>query len=365
MKVNSKIVFLASLVTFLAFPAFGVNDGTTLTPSQAFANKSKSATVVSRSFVCVQVLKEITLPSVTRIDTRSVNRKAANLLNNIQKVIPNAKEIDHVATGGESAVYELILEDGTKKIIKITAKYNDRRVEASYRSEMELFQKIKSPYIAVPEQLIDIPNTGKGIVFPRAKWFDLDGQLSRFSYRERKGYPKENALINLKAWKQIAEAVQALHKIGLIHRDIKPANILVDENKDKSFLLQLTDFGVSKHMYDTYEKIAGTLSHMPPEQVQGVPASATHDLYSMRVTFVEMLMGESIWRWKLRDREVLEYEIYEKRGTYPVLKGIPKEVIEYSHPSVLRVLNLDYKTVTIDEYVRVINEEIKKLESQE
>lgn len=347
----------------------GNNDGTTLSPTEAKLRRHKAATLSNIS--CVEILKDLTSGSVTLIDTNKLNREGGNLLLNIRWLMPNIKEIKHIATGGESAVYELVFADGTpKKIVKISAKFNDSRVEKSYQSEIEIYKKIKEvdpeaiQYIAEPEQLLDIPNVGKGLIFNRSKWLDLNRQLLRFSYQKRKGYPIENALINLKAWRQIAVALRGLHRAGLLHRDVKPANILVSEDPLKGFILQLTDFGIARNMYDSFDKLAGTLSHMPPEQVRGEPSNTTHDLYSMKVTFVEMLMGESIWKWKVRDPGVLVQENFQGKGTYPLLKGIPKEVIQYSHPGVLRVLNLDYKKTGIEEYVRVIDEEIKNLEAQ-
>jgi serine/threonine-protein kinase len=46
---------------------------------------------------------------------------------------------------------------------------------------------------------------------------------------------------------QVAQALHAAHKIGLVHRDVKPSNILLDEN-DFAYVL---DFGIARTIEET------------------------------------------------------------------------------------------------------------------
>ena len=94
----------------------------------------------------------------------------------------------------------------------------------------------------------------------------------------------------------LAAALGRLHGRGLIHKDIKPANVLVDSATGQVWL---TGFGTASRLPrerqspEPPEFIAGTLAYMAPEQTGRVNRSidSRSDLYSLGVTFYEMLTG--------------------------------------------------------------------------
>src|SRR2546426_4906833 len=94
----------------------------------------------------------------------------------------------------------------------------------------------------------------------------------------------------------LSGALNQLHGRGLIHKDIKPANVLVDTATGR---VRLTGFGISSRIPrerqppEPPELIAGTLAYMAPEQTGRVNRSidSRSDLYSLGVTFYEMLTG--------------------------------------------------------------------------
>src|SRR5580692_205911 len=93
----------------------------------------------------------------------------------------------------------------------------------------------------------------------------------------------------------LAKTLGQVHQHGLIHKDIKPANVLVDDTGNA----WLTGFGIASQLPrerqspEPPEFIAGTLSYMAPEQTGRMNRSidSRSDLYSLGVTFYEMLTG--------------------------------------------------------------------------
>ncbi|MEP6535865.1 MAG: protein kinase [Bryobacteraceae bacterium] len=91
---------------------------------------------------------------------------------------------------------------------------------------------------------------------------------------------------------QILSALEYAHKNGVIHRDIKPANIIVMPSGQ----VKLMDFGIARVTADrslTKTGIAlGSLFYMSPEQIHGEHPDARSDIYSLGVTFYEVMTGK-------------------------------------------------------------------------
>jgi len=93
----------------------------------------------------------------------------------------------------------------------------------------------------------------------------------------------------------LAAALRQLHGRGLVHKDIKPENLLVDAAGN----VRLTGFGIASRLPRERQApsppqvIAGSFAYMAPEQTGRMNRSidARSDLYSLGITFYEMLTG--------------------------------------------------------------------------
>ena len=97
--------------------------------------------------------------------------------------------------------------------------------------------------------------------------------------------------------KQIAQALSAAHKKGVIHRDIKPHNILIS-NEGRQ--VKVADFGIAKAVSNStitnIGSIIGSVHYFSPEQAKGQSVSQNADLYSLGIVLYEMIIGKVPFR---------------------------------------------------------------------
>ena len=93
---------------------------------------------------------------------------------------------------------------------------------------------------------------------------------------------------------KIYDALDTIHKEGIVHRDLKLSNILMDVDQPI-----ITDFGLSRSIDATSitgrGTIIGSLDFMSPEQARGKKAGITSDLYSTGAMIWYLLLGKRIF----------------------------------------------------------------------
>ena len=128
--------------------------------------------------------------------------------------------------------------------------------------------------------------------------FDIGPDYLVLEYIE--GHPLEGGVDAAEAVRlamQIAEALDAAHRKGVVHRDLKPANIMVTPEGS----VKLLDFGLAKRTAGSGDTatvegtaigtVMGTAAYMAPEQTEGKPLDVRSDIFSFGSVLYELLSG--------------------------------------------------------------------------
>ena len=95
-------------------------------------------------------------------------------------------------------------------------------------------------------------------------------------------------------FEKVCEAVEYVHRHGIIHRDIKSNNIKISSQNQ----VKLLDFGIAKsqgaHQQLTQTgAVIGTLQYLAPELIRGGTADASGDVWALGVLLYEMVTGRT------------------------------------------------------------------------
>lgn len=94
----------------------------------------------------------------------------------------------------------------------------------------------------------------------------------------------------------VARALGAAHRVGIVHRDLKAENVMLVE-KDGNEQVKVLDFGIAAAVYREGGRVTlpgigiGTPEYMAPEQVYGADPTPRFDIYALGVLMYEALTG--------------------------------------------------------------------------
>jgi eukaryotic-like serine/threonine-protein kinase len=129
---------------------------------------------------------------------------------------------------------------------------------------------------------------------------------------------------------QVAAALGAGYRKGLVHRDIKPANLMVAFDEEGEVTVKVIDYGLVRRAQapgtgkPEAEKFIGTPQFASPEQCAGKEVDIRADLYSLGVTLWVMLLGKVPFEGRFS--ELIQKQQFE-RPPFDRLEGVPPLVV--------------------------------------
>lgn len=199
--------------------------------------------------------------------------------------VENYKIIESIGVGGMGEVYKAIHETLDRvvalKVIHPELLSNAEIIKRFYK-EAKIQAQMTHPNIVTVFDFLEIENS----YFLVMEY--IEGE-SIGKIVKKQGPLEIN--FSLKIFKQILSGIAHAHSKGIIHRDIKPNNFILTEGEVK-----ITDFGIAHIVSDSAHTVAGTVlgtpKYMSPEQILGERVDHRSDVYSLGVSFYEILTGK-------------------------------------------------------------------------
>jgi eukaryotic-like serine/threonine-protein kinase len=225
--------------------------------------------------------------------------------------------IDEIGRGGMSVVWRAHDEVLDRLVaVKLLAPVDDIRLRARLRDEARAAGRLNHPRIA---QVYDYGEAGAGRPYIAMEF--VDGEpLSR-----RLDDPPMPWSTAVSVGAQVADALRAAHRRGLVHRDIKPDNVMITPDGVK-----LIDFGISAVVGDAEadDGLIGTPAYIAPERIIDAPVGVAADMYSLGVLLYRMLGGRLPWDADARTA-FLTAHLATSPDPLPPIEGLPPEIAEF------------------------------------
>ncbi|GAB3702490.1 serine/threonine-protein kinase [Nocardiopsis oceani] len=222
-----------------------------------------------------------------------------------------------VGEGGMGVVFLAVATDGQADdlaaVKAIRPEYaGDREFRARFASEVNLARRVRGPYTA---RVLAADTEG------RQPWLATEyvpGPELHDAVRDSGVFP-EDSLRALGAG--LAEALSAIHGVGLIHRDLKPSNVLLSPRGP-----QVIDFGIARAADATAltrtGQTLGTPGYMSPEQATGAHVGPRSDLFAFGGVLLFAATGRQ--PFGTGNASALLYRVVNES---PDLSGVPDSLL--------------------------------------
>ncbi|PWG12379.1 serine/threonine protein kinase [Streptomyces sp. V2] len=195
--------------------------------------------------------------------------------------------VARLGAGGMGRVYLAYTQGGRAVAVKVVRPElsDDPVFRRRFHREVKAARRVRGAYTA---ELVDADADG---VPPWLATLYVPGpSLSQLV--ARRGALPVPAVLWLMAG--VAEALQAIHEVGVVHRDLKPSNVLLASDGPR-----VIDFGISTALdstvHTTQGATIGTPQFMAPEQASAGEITPAADVFSLGQTVAFAALGEPLY----------------------------------------------------------------------
>jgi len=200
--------------------------------------------------------------------------------------------LGEIGRGGSAIVYRaqdhFLRRDVAIKVVRPRFAANATEAIERLEREARTVAKLQHPNIVTVYAVKRLSDGGLALVMQF-----VPGRTLKQAVQEDGPFDAERAE---RVIRDVAGALAFAHANGVVHRDVKPENVFLDAASGRALL---SDFGIAHSADESRLTMTGaaigTPAYMAPEQIDGRPANARSDLYSLGLLSWEMLTGHRPW----------------------------------------------------------------------
>lgn len=206
---------------------------------------------------------------------------------------PSLEVLRPISQGAMAEVF-LAREPLLKRLVAVKvlspALYSDTRARKRFEREAQAAARIDHPHVCTVHRVGSLSDGTPFLVSPFVKGATLEQRLKA---EGRLGSGEVRRVL-----KEVASALAAAHKIGILHRDVRPDNILRAEESGRHSLCDFGLSGILETGADLPEprltrtgEVLGSPAYISPEQLEGEPLTDRSDVYSLGILAHQLLTG--------------------------------------------------------------------------
>lgn len=235
----------------------------------------------------------------TPLDDRSVRRLlTASLLQppGLGEQVGPFELVESIGSGGFGEVFRAVQREPFEREVAVKVLVGVERGASAlsrFERERQVLVRLRHPGIV---RLLEAGITACGL-----PWFAMDlvtgRTIDRWADESAPDLPTR-----LRVLRDLADAVAAAHRQGVLHRDLKPANVLIQE-AESGPRVQVVDFGIAKVLDEGPSgeattragHVIGTPEYMSPEaaSLEADRLDTRSDVYSLGLVAFRVLAGRA------------------------------------------------------------------------
>ena len=247
-----------------------------------------------------------------------------------------------LGAGGMGTVY-LAVDSNLKRTVALKVLHKERASNETlvrrFESEAQAAAQLKH------ENIVTVYDAGQieGHLFIALEF--VDGTDIHELVAKRGSIPLKRSVGFVK---QVAQALDHLHRRGIVHRDIKPSNLLLT----KDGVVKLTDLGLARAVDESLQSnitregtTVGTVDYMAPEQARNSQsADIRSDIYSLGCTWYQMLTGEPPFPEGSVTNKLYSHISKPRPDPRAFNQTVPEEIVAIMHKMMARKADDRYQT---------------------